>query len=204
MPNLSTALQRNSQQTPSSNLFSGDSSVNTAFWSGSAAVNQLLPWGGASYDVLVRFRPDHDDQPALDFYAVAHVLAPGGLLAAAAAEFQHRPGQGADRARRAESNDCGSAAAGPDRADGSGGRNRVLEPRLCQCVGRRAAALARPCTGARANQPRPGRRRPVAAAGSRGRAGGGRAAARESHRRAHGCTRGGGYPADNGVQPEAP
>ena len=25
--------------------------MNTAFWSGSAAVNQLLPWGGASYDV---------------------------------------------------------------------------------------------------------------------------------------------------------
>ncbi len=51
VPNLSTALLRNSQQSPSSNLFSGDSSVNTAYWSGSAAVNQLLPWGGASYDV---------------------------------------------------------------------------------------------------------------------------------------------------------
>jgi hydrophobic/amphiphilic exporter-1 (mainly G- bacteria), HAE1 family len=51
VPNLSSALLRNSQQTPSSNLFSGDSSVDTAFWSGSAGVNQLLPWGGGSYDV---------------------------------------------------------------------------------------------------------------------------------------------------------
>ncbi len=51
VPNLSGALQRNSQKIPSSNLFSGDSSVKTAFWSGSAGVNQLLPWGGGSYDV---------------------------------------------------------------------------------------------------------------------------------------------------------
>jgi hydrophobic/amphiphilic exporter-1 (mainly G- bacteria), HAE1 family len=51
VPTLSSALQRNSQETPSSNLFSGDSSVRTAFWSGSAGVGQLLPWGGGNYDV---------------------------------------------------------------------------------------------------------------------------------------------------------
>ena len=51
VPNLSSALLRNSQQTPSSNLFSGDSAVDTSFWSGSAGFNQLLPWGGGSYNV---------------------------------------------------------------------------------------------------------------------------------------------------------
>ena len=51
VPTVSSGLQRNSQKTPSSNLFSGDSSTDTAFWSGSAGVNQLLPWGGGTYDV---------------------------------------------------------------------------------------------------------------------------------------------------------
>ncbi len=51
IPTLSTALQRNSQRTPSSNLFSGDSALDTQFWSGGATVGQLLPWGGGTYDV---------------------------------------------------------------------------------------------------------------------------------------------------------
>jgi hydrophobic/amphiphilic exporter-1 (mainly G- bacteria), HAE1 family len=51
VPTLSTGLQRNSQKTPSTNLFSGDSSVDTAFWSGSASVAQLLRRGGGNYDV---------------------------------------------------------------------------------------------------------------------------------------------------------
>jgi len=51
IPTLSTALQRNSQSTPSSNLFSGDSALDTQFWSGGATVGQLLRWGGGTYDV---------------------------------------------------------------------------------------------------------------------------------------------------------
>jgi outer membrane protein TolC len=51
IPTLSTALQRNSQRTPSSNLFSGDSALDTRFWSGGATVGQLLRWGGGTYDV---------------------------------------------------------------------------------------------------------------------------------------------------------
>ncbi len=51
VPTVSTALQRNSQKTPSSNLFSGDSALQTNYWSGSAGVGQLLPRGGGSYDV---------------------------------------------------------------------------------------------------------------------------------------------------------
>ncbi len=50
VPTLTSSLLRNSQQTPSSNLFSGDSAVKTDFWTGSAGVSQLLPWGG-NYDV---------------------------------------------------------------------------------------------------------------------------------------------------------
>jgi HAE1 family hydrophobic/amphiphilic exporter-1 len=51
IPTLSTAVQRNSQKTPSSNLFSGDSALDTQFWSGGATVGQLLRWGGGTYDV---------------------------------------------------------------------------------------------------------------------------------------------------------
>lgn len=51
VPTVSTTLQRNSQRTPSSNLFSGDASTNTDFWSGGASVGQLLRRGGGSYDV---------------------------------------------------------------------------------------------------------------------------------------------------------
>jgi HAE1 family hydrophobic/amphiphilic exporter-1 len=51
VPTLSTTLQRNSQKAPSTNLFSGDSSLETSFWSGATTVGQLLPWGGGAYDV---------------------------------------------------------------------------------------------------------------------------------------------------------
>jgi hydrophobic/amphiphilic exporter-1 (mainly G- bacteria), HAE1 family len=50
-PTLSSGLQRNSQSTPSSNIFSGDSSLDTRYWAGNAGLSQLLRWGGASYDV---------------------------------------------------------------------------------------------------------------------------------------------------------
>ena len=51
VPNLTSALQRNSQSTPSTNLFSGDAALQTDFWSGAAGVGQLLPWGGGNYSV---------------------------------------------------------------------------------------------------------------------------------------------------------
>ena len=51
VPTISSGLQRNSQKTPSTNLFSGDKAVTSQFWSGSAGLGQLLPWGGGSYDV---------------------------------------------------------------------------------------------------------------------------------------------------------
>ncbi|MEP6918214.1 MAG: efflux RND transporter permease subunit, partial [Acidobacteriota bacterium] len=51
VPNVSSVLQRNSETTPSSNLFSGDTATKTKFWSGGAGVSQLLPWYGGTYDV---------------------------------------------------------------------------------------------------------------------------------------------------------
>ena len=51
LPTATSGLFRNSDTAPSTNLFSGDSSLQTRFWSGSAGLNQLLPWGGGSYDV---------------------------------------------------------------------------------------------------------------------------------------------------------
>jgi len=51
VPNLTSALQRNSQSAPSTNLFSGDSALQTDFWSGGAGLGQLLPWGGGNYSV---------------------------------------------------------------------------------------------------------------------------------------------------------
>jgi HAE1 family hydrophobic/amphiphilic exporter-1 len=51
VPTLSGALQRNSAKSPSTNLFSGSLPLQSGFWSGSAAVGQLLPRGGGTYDV---------------------------------------------------------------------------------------------------------------------------------------------------------
>jgi outer membrane protein len=51
VPTATSSLLRNSDTVPSTNLFSGDSSLATRFWSGSAGLTQRLPWGGGSYDV---------------------------------------------------------------------------------------------------------------------------------------------------------
>jgi outer membrane protein len=51
VPTATSALLRNSDTAPSTNFFSGDESLQTRFWSGSAGLTQLLPWGGTSYDV---------------------------------------------------------------------------------------------------------------------------------------------------------
>ena len=51
LPTATSSLLRNSDTSPVTNLFSGDSSLQTRFWSGSAGLAQRLPWGGGSYDV---------------------------------------------------------------------------------------------------------------------------------------------------------
>ena len=49
MPSLQSAFLRNSQQQPPTNLFAGDQGIQTNLWSSNVSVNQLLPWGGASF-----------------------------------------------------------------------------------------------------------------------------------------------------------
>ena len=51
VPTATSSLLRNSDTSPATNLFAGDSSLQTSYWSGSAGMRQQLRWGGASYDV---------------------------------------------------------------------------------------------------------------------------------------------------------
>jgi outer membrane protein len=67
LPTVTSALQRNSATSPSSNLFTGDSSLNTDFWSGEAGVAQRLRWGGASYDVTFNTARTTTNSPITTF-----------------------------------------------------------------------------------------------------------------------------------------
>ena len=49
LPTLQSGLLRNNQQQPPTNLFAGDTGVQTNLWSSNVSVGQLLPWGGGSY-----------------------------------------------------------------------------------------------------------------------------------------------------------
>ena len=51
VPTATSSLLRNSDTSPATNLFAGDSSLQTRYWSGSAGMQQQLRWGGGSYDV---------------------------------------------------------------------------------------------------------------------------------------------------------
>ncbi len=50
-PTFQTGLQRNSQEQPPVNLFSGANGVQTGVWSTNVGISQLLPRGGGSYSV---------------------------------------------------------------------------------------------------------------------------------------------------------
>jgi HAE1 family hydrophobic/amphiphilic exporter-1 len=51
LPTLTSAIQRNVQQSPPESIFLGTQGVRTDIWSGNVGVNQLLPWGGGSYSI---------------------------------------------------------------------------------------------------------------------------------------------------------
>jgi outer membrane protein len=51
VPTTNSSVLHNSDTAPGTNLFTGDASLKTRFWSGTAGLTQLLPWGGTSYDV---------------------------------------------------------------------------------------------------------------------------------------------------------
>jgi HAE1 family hydrophobic/amphiphilic exporter-1 len=48
-PTLNSGIRRNSERQPPTNLFAPDSGIQTDLWSTTVGINQLLPWGGASY-----------------------------------------------------------------------------------------------------------------------------------------------------------
>ncbi|HXW08796.1 MAG TPA: efflux RND transporter permease subunit [Vicinamibacterales bacterium] len=51
VPTFDSSLLRNSQSQPPVNLFAGAEGIQTDLWSTTVGLNQLLPWGGASYSV---------------------------------------------------------------------------------------------------------------------------------------------------------
>ena len=51
VPTLQSAIQRNNQQQPPINLFSGASGLTTGVWSTNVSLSQFLPRGGGSYSV---------------------------------------------------------------------------------------------------------------------------------------------------------
>ncbi|MGH9308218.1 MAG: efflux RND transporter permease subunit, partial [Vicinamibacterales bacterium] len=67
LPTFNSALLRNSNQIPPANLFSGESGVQTDYWSGEAGLSHRLPWGGASYDVLFTNQRTTTDNPFTSF-----------------------------------------------------------------------------------------------------------------------------------------
>jgi outer membrane protein TolC len=67
LPTATSSLLRNSDTLPATNLFSGDTSVQTRFWSGSAGLRQLLPWGGGSYDVAFTSARTTTNNPITSF-----------------------------------------------------------------------------------------------------------------------------------------
>jgi outer membrane protein TolC len=67
LPTFSSSVQRNSAQTPPVNLFSGESGIQTSFWSGDAGITHQLKWGGASYDVSFNSQRATTDNPFTSF-----------------------------------------------------------------------------------------------------------------------------------------
>jgi HAE1 family hydrophobic/amphiphilic exporter-1 len=67
LPTFTSAVLRNSNQTPPVNLFSGESGVQEDYWSGEAGLRQSLPWGGGSYDVLFTNQRTTTDNPFSSF-----------------------------------------------------------------------------------------------------------------------------------------
>jgi HAE1 family hydrophobic/amphiphilic exporter-1 len=49
MPTLQSGMQRQTQQLPSTDLFSGSEGTKIGLWSSNVGIGQLLPWGGGTY-----------------------------------------------------------------------------------------------------------------------------------------------------------
>ena len=67
VPAFSSGIDRNSQKTPSPNVFTGTGSTQTDVVSGNAGVGQLLRWGGGRYDVSFNSARATTDNPFTAF-----------------------------------------------------------------------------------------------------------------------------------------
>lgn len=66
-PLFSSAVLRNSNATPPANLFSGEAGIQTDSWAGEAGMSQMLPWGGANYNVSFISQRATTDNPFTSF-----------------------------------------------------------------------------------------------------------------------------------------
>jgi outer membrane protein TolC len=67
LPTFTSGINRNSAATPPVNLFSGESGIQTDFWSADAGLVQRLKWGGASYNVSFLSQRTTTDNPFTSF-----------------------------------------------------------------------------------------------------------------------------------------
>ena len=177
-----SALSRNSELLPPVNLFGGATGTHTDLWSGTAAVNQLLPWGGGNYLFgWDNSRTSSDSiissySPALP--SSLHVAFSQPLLR----DFKIDPARAQLEVSRRNREITDTRLLEDERGDEGGRGARLLAAGLVAGAGRRAAAFAGSGPGAGAHQSRPGRRRPVAAARPRRRPGRSRPASREPDR----------------------
>ena len=111
MPTLQSALQRNSQLQPPTNLFAGEQGTQTDLWSSNVGVGQLLPWGGGTYTARARTRRGRRPNSLItSFNPQLDAGLAVGVLAAAAARLQDRSGARAARAQPAQPRHRGHAA----------------------------------------------------------------------------------------------
>jgi outer membrane protein TolC len=67
LPTFTSGINRNSSATPPVNLFSGESGIQTDYWSADAGLVQRLKWGGASYNVSFISQRTTTDNPFTSF-----------------------------------------------------------------------------------------------------------------------------------------
>jgi hydrophobic/amphiphilic exporter-1 (mainly G- bacteria), HAE1 family len=67
LPTFNSAVLRNSNRTPPTNLFSGETGIQTDYWSGEAGFAQRLRWGGGSYDIAWVNQRQTTDNPFTSF-----------------------------------------------------------------------------------------------------------------------------------------
>ena len=93
---------------------------------GGAGVSQLLPWGGGNYDVSFNSARTTTTNPLTTFTPSLTSSLQAVFSQPLLREFQTDPARAQLELAERNRDDCGSAAAGDDRADDGGCRDRLL------------------------------------------------------------------------------